>query len=133
MQGQTLDVIKIERLDEEILTCQLMTINDTLEDFYSQIGCRTIDIVVRRFGGVLFDIICDDEALLKNDPGLPTSWWQDEEGHKEGLFGTLLLCHSDNEGELTSATENDLLAVQKAYREVKTAEGLIVLLFHDIF
>lgn len=122
-----LDVVKIKRIDEDILTCELMTINDDLKDFYREIGCRCIDIVERRFSGRMFDIICDDEALLSNDPGLPTSLFfeRKEKGGKllEGLFGTLLLCHNDGEGNLTGATPGDLIAVQQAYMEAYTTTG----------
>lgn len=116
-----IDVVKIERVDEMTLTCTLMTIEDKLEVFYDLIHCRTIDIVERRFGGVMFDVICDDEALLREEVGLPTSLWfgrkekGEREGILEGLYGTLLLCHHDNKGELLSATPNDLLAIQKTY------------------
>lgn len=113
---QKIDVIKVKRIDEEIITAELITILDDLSDFYREIECHTIDIVERRFKGRLFDVICDDEALLKAEPGLPTSLWFGERGDLlEGLFGTLLLCHNDGEGNFTSATANDLLKVQEAY------------------
>lgn len=127
-----LDVIKVKRIDDEVLTCELMTINDDLRDFYEHIGCSCIDIVERRFNGVLFDVICDDEALLKNDIPLPTSYWSDGKG-EEGLFGTLLLCHNDGNGNLTDARADDLLAVQQAYRRVMTNNGdFAYVLIHDI-
>lgn len=111
-----LDVIKVERIDEEMITATLITINDDLSDFYREIDCHTIDIVERRYKGRLFDIICDDEALLRSEPGLPTSLWFDKKGVLlEGLFGTLLLCHNDGHGELTSATPEDLIKIQEAY------------------
>lgn len=133
MQGQKMDVIKIKRHDKELITCELITITDELQELYKHCECGTIDIVCRKFGGRLFDVVCDDEALLKEDVGLPTSWWQDEEEHKEGLFGVLLLCHNDGNGELTSATYSDLLAVHKSFRDVLTSDGeRIVLLFHDL-
>lgn len=132
-----LDVVKVKRIDEEILTCELMTIDDDLKCFYEQIGCRCIDIVERRFGGRLFDIICDDEALLSNEPGLPTSLWfeRKEKGGKllEGLFGTLLLCHNDGQGNLTGATAEDLLKIQQAYMEAGATDGTtFYCLKHDL-
>ena len=44
-----IDVIMIKRLDRATITCELMTIKDDLQEFYSLIGCRTIDIVSRYF------------------------------------------------------------------------------------
>ncbi len=135
-----IDVVKIERVDEETLTCELMTIEDKLEVFYGLIGCRTIDIVERRFGGVMFDVVCDDEALLREVVGLPTSLWfgRKEKGERtgvlEGLYGTLLLCHHDDKGELTSATAQDLLAIQRSYIEVGTGEesDIFYALMHNL-
>lgn len=130
-----IDVIKIKRLDKDTITIELKTINDDLSDFYNEIGCSTIDIVQRRFGGVLFDIILDDEGLFK-DHEWPTSWWQDMTGkytpNHEGLFGTLLLCHGDSEGNLVDADLEDLVAVQKASANIRTKDGdELMLLFHD--
>lgn len=124
-----LDVVKIKRVDNEIITCELLTIEDKLDDFYEHIGCRCIDIVERRFGGRMFDVVCDDEALLSGEPGLPTSLWfgRKEKGEREelleALFGTLLLCHNDGNGNLTNATPDDLLKVQQAYMEAGTTTG----------
>lgn len=131
-----LDVIKVERQGEDLLTCELMTINDDLEDFYREIGCSTIDIVCRKFGGLYFDVICDDEALLNGTPERvkhPCSWWQDKEEHCEGLWGTLLLCHHDDEGNLTDAQAEDLLAVQMSTRTIRLKNGRdLVMLFHNL-
>lgn len=129
-----LDVIEVKRLDKDLITIELVTINDDLEDFYNHIGCETIDIITRRFGGVLFDVILDDEALLKERPAI-TSYWQSDDytPNVERLCGTLLLCHSNEEGELTSATFEDLIAVHMSAREVTTRkEGKVMLLFHEI-
>lgn len=135
MEKRKLDVIKVKRIDLDTITCELITIRDDLKDFYNEIKCEHVDIISRRFGGVLFDIICDDEALLKDNPGLPTSWWQ-KDGYTpnhEGLFGTLLLCHSDQEGNLLDATLNDLQAVNKSLGYVKTyKDEIVTILFHDI-
>ena len=134
-----IDVIKVKREQPDILTAEYLTIFDDLSDFYREIDCHTIDIVQRRFKGRLFDIICDDEALLKAEPGLPTSLWFNEKREKgvpellEGLFGTLLLCHNDGHGELTSVTPEDLIKVQQAYTIAGTSQGdSFVCLQHDL-
>lgn len=137
MAPKEIDVILCKRIDRATITCELTTIKDDLETFYNLIGCRCIDIVQRRFNGVIFDIVLDDEGLLKADETgeLPVSWWQ-EKGYTpsyEGLFGVLLLCHSDDQGNLTDATIDDLLAVQQCYRVIPTARGdTLGILFHDI-
>lgn len=131
-----IDVIVIKRIDRATLTCELRHLEDTLKNYYSLIGCRCIDIVQRAFGGVVFDIVLDDEGLLKaNETGeLPTSWWQ-HEGYTpnyEGLFGVLVLTHHDDQGNLTSVNPMELLAVQSCYKVIPTKDGDLGLLFHDI-
>lgn len=132
-----IDVIIVKRLDNEVITCELRTIKDNINTYYEIIGCRSIDIVCRYFNNVHFDIVLDDEGLLKaNETNeWPTSWWQ-REGYTppyEGLFGVLVLAHHDDTGDLTSATPEDLLAVQASYAVVnrRNGEGL-GLLFHQV-
>lgn len=133
-----IDVIIVKRLSKDTLTCELTTIEDKLEVYYELIGCRAIDIVGRYFGNIHFDIVCDDEGLLKaNETGeLPSSWWQEEGAtpNYEGLFGVLVLAHHDDEGNLTSVDPIDLLAVQSCYKVIPTKKQgeKIALLFHDI-
>lgn len=135
--GITKSFILIKRVDRSTITCELIDLEDTLSELYRVIECRTIDIVQRSFGGVIFDIVLDDEGLLKaNDENLlPTSWWQ-HEGFTppyEGLFGNLLLAHHDELGNLTSVNDiTDLLAVQSCYRVIPTDKGELGLLFHDL-
>lgn len=132
-----IDVVKVKRWDNELITAEIITINDDLSDFYEQIECSTIDIVERVLNGRYFDIILNDEALLDGtaDKFAPTSWWQGEgyTPNHEGLWGTLLLCHHDNEGNLTSATIDDLEIVHSSFRTISLKDGGdLVLLFHDI-
>lgn len=130
-----LRVIKLKRVDIDYINIEEIEIEDKLADFYEQINCDTIDIVSRTFNGVRFDIICDDEALFKSENVLPTSWWQ-QEGYTpdhEGLFGTLLICHSDNEGNLLSVNPNDILNVGACARWIEGKNGQdIMLMFHGI-
>lgn len=128
--------ILIKRLDRDIITAELIDLEDELSELYRVLECEHIDIVNRALGGVIFDIVLDDEGLLKaNETGaLPTSWWQ-KEGYTpnhEGLFGNLLLAHHDDEGNLTSCHPNELIAVYSCYREIPTKEGPLALLFHDV-
>lgn len=132
-----IDVIIVKRLTEDVLTCEIRSIEDKLDVFYEIIDCSSIDIVGRYFGNVHFDVIVDDIGLWKaNETGvLPTSWWQNEgyTPNHEGLFGTLILAHSDPEGNLTSVDPLDLLAVQSCYQVLQNTRGEdIALLFHDV-
>lgn len=131
-----IDVIVVKRQSQDTITCELQEVEDSIETYYEIIGCRSIDIVGRYFNNKHFDIVLDDEGLLKaNTTGeLPTSWWQ-REGYTpnhEGLFGTLILCHSNEEGDLTSVNPLELLDLQRVYQVINTKKGDIALLFHDV-
>lgn len=77
---------------------------DDLDCFYETLDCDTIDIVTRKIGGKCYDIICDDEALLKPCP-VPSATGS----HGAMLFNKLLVCgQADDEGELTSLTDEDI-------------------------
>lgn len=132
-----IDVIVVKRLSEELITLELQTIEDDIHTYYKLIGCRSIDIVVRYFNNIPFNIVCDDEGLLvaneRNE--WPTSWWQ-REGYTpdhEALCGTLLLCHCDTEGNLTSVLPSELFDLQCCYKTIKRQNGQeLAMLFHDI-
>ena len=78
---------------------------DSLDSYYSHIGCRCIDIVNRKIGDKRFGIICDDEGLFVENPktsaitqsGMPM------------LVGNLLIAGGEIfDGELTPITANDV-------------------------
>lgn len=74
-----------------------------LEWYYKHLECQYIDIAEREIGGVIYDIICDDEGLLVENP-IPTAC--DHNG-RPMLFGNLLICHHDDEGNETGLTEEE--------------------------
>ena len=43
-------------------------VNPTLKNYYEMLNCDLIDIVKIQFGGKAYDVICDDEALLRQPP-----------------------------------------------------------------
>lgn len=57
-------------IDTEANTAKAVTIDNTLEAFYSALNCSCIDIVERTIGEneKYFTIVCDDEGLLKAAP-----------------------------------------------------------------
>ena len=54
-------------LDMENDEVRIVTVNG-LQDYYRLIGCDCIDIANREIRGKRFDIICDDNGLLKAEP-----------------------------------------------------------------
>ena len=92
-------------LDTETSTAKSVRLNDSLESFYEALHCTTIDIVNREIAGKRFDIVCDDEALLKPHPRATASL----SGSRVCLFGSLFVVgEADAEGNLTSLTKEDV-------------------------
>ena len=57
-------------IDTEANTAKAVTLDNTLEAYYSVLNCSCIDIVERTIGESekYFTIVCDDEGLLKAAP-----------------------------------------------------------------
>lgn len=77
---------------------------DNLEEFYNLLECQTIDILSVKVGNIFYDVICDDEALLKENP-IPSI--VDKNGSAI-IFGSALLCKADNEGNQIGLTEGEI-------------------------
>lgn len=81
-----------------------------LQDYYELLGCDCIDIVTRKIGHQYYDIVCDDEGLLKDDPIISAI---DDLG-RVMLVGSLIICGlADNEGELTDLSDRDIPYIKK--------------------
>ena len=63
-----------------------------------------IDIVSRRIKDTYFDIICDDEGLLKDNPRITAV---DTEGNPM-LVGNLIFSHTDENGETIGVTDEEI-------------------------
>lgn len=88
-----------------------------LSDYYEMLRCRTIDIVTRKIGRKWYDIIVDDEGLLKEDPLISAI---DDFG-RVMLVGSLIICGvADDEGELTDLNANDIQYIKKRIQKLDT-------------
>ena len=85
-----------------------VAIEDKIEHYYRILNCDCIDITMRTIGGRAFDIVCDDEGLLKPNPMVSAF----NEAGEPMLVGNLFLCHHEGEN-LTSVTEDDIKHVLK--------------------
>ena len=88
------------------------TIEKSLDSYYSLLDCTCIDIVERDIGERRFDIICDDEGLLKA-PSFVSAFYTSGE---PALVGSLFVCKFDGADDVTSLTEEELDYVDN-YRE----------------
>lgn len=82
-------------------------IKNDLDTLYEEIGCRFIDVAVRKIGNKDFDLIVDDEGLLKENPictcvSLHYRW------AKPQLVGNVIICNHNEEGEFTSLTKEEI-------------------------
>lgn len=85
--------------------------DDHLEQFYRLIGCRCIDIAVRKVGETHYNVVLDDEGLLVEDPIASAI---DREGHAM-LAGNLVLFGMDEQTmDLTSLTDADVRNIRKS-------------------
>ena len=95
-------------------------IESNLDTYYSEIGCDLIEIPERCIGGKLFNIICDEEGLLKDRP-IPSALGN---GYKEVIFGNLIVCGlADDDGELTGITDEDVQLIRDNIRGAATVDG----------
>lgn len=94
-------------IDTESNTAKPITIDDTLEAYYSALNCSCIDIVSRTIGEneKYFTIVCDDEGLLKAAPCISAV----SDLFEPMLVGSLLIADFDHDtGILASLSEPEL-------------------------
>lgn len=90
---------------------------ESLEDYYKMIGCRCIDIVRRKIGRKTYEIICDDEGLLQNDPLISAI---DNLGNVM-LVGSMIISGlADEEGELTDLSPADIKYIKQRIMTLDT-------------
>lgn len=88
-----------------------VTIDKTLESYYKTLHCDLIEIPTYKFGGKSFDVICDEEGLIKG--GQPVISAIDAAG-KPALVGSLLIVNTN----CRSLSEADIERLDKCVRQV---------------
>ena len=86
-------------VEKEILG--ILEIPNNLDTFYKVLNCNLIDIVTRRIGDSkkVYDIICDDEGLLKEPHKISAV---DSMGNAQLVGNIFITGTADAEGNLTS-------------------------------
>ena len=112
MRGLLIDVknSKVEAVERED--------DFELQDYYDMLDCDYIDIVCRKIGERYYDIVCDDEGLLK--AGCKVSAVDSE--YCTMLVGNLFIRGLARDGEMTNLTIPDINYIAKKIRFVSTAE-----------
>jgi len=86
-------------------------VEDDLQAFYNLLGCEWIDIVSRKIDGRWFEIVCDDEGLLKDSPKVSAV----DRMNRPMLVGNLLFFHEDGEGNLVGISDDDVVFLTRNY------------------
>ena len=89
-----------------------------LEDYYKYIGCSVIDIVRRKIGDVMVEIVCDDEGTFAEHPKVSAI----DVAGQPCLFGNLLIAGGKViDGELTELTEQEIEYIKGFLIKVTTS------------
>lgn len=84
--------------------------DDHLEQFYRLIGCRCIDIAVRKVGETYYNVVLDDEGLLVEDPITSAI----DRQHHGMLAGNLVIFGMDEQTmDLAPLTDDDVRNIRK--------------------
>lgn len=91
-------------IDPENNTAEERTIEKSLTSYYATLRCSRIGIVSRGIGGKRYDIICDDEALLKS-PAYTSALDPDD---NPALFNSLFVVKFDGREDVTDLDDEDI-------------------------
>lgn len=87
-------------------------------NYYDFLNCDTIDIVRRRIGNRYYEVICDDEGLLKAGNKISAV-----DSELTTMFvGNLFIRGQAREGEMTNLTLNDINHIKDRMLWLVTAE-----------
>lgn len=103
----------------------VMTVEAELQSYYTMLDCSCIDIVSRKIGGKWFDIVCDDEGLLVDDPKISAI----NNLGRPMLVGNLFIVKHKGD-DIGSLTEKDIEHVMKHIQVMYTKnhpEGYMML------
>ncbi|MBQ5634063.1 MAG: DUF3846 domain-containing protein [Clostridia bacterium] len=102
-------------------------LQDDIHTYYRELHCDLIDITVIQIAGKRYQVICDDEGLLRENP-LPTIYRPDGT-----LVGACFITGlADCEGNLTSLTDDDVANIARhlvTRPDLKKLYGIEALLF----
>ena len=114
IKGLLVDVTRTREIKE-------VEFEDTLENIYSLLDVDCIDVAVRKVGNHAYDFIVDDEGLLKGNT-IPS--FCDSEGNRQ-LVGNALIVNSNEEGDFTSLTEEQIADLKNHVGNIIVEDGII--------
>ena len=92
--------------DKTALESHIRTIDDTdkLNEYYRYLHCHCIDMVTIYVDGHAYDVVCDDEAMLRQ-PLIPSLYISDE----QVFFGNIAFVKNDEEGVSVGLDREDMI------------------------
>ena len=90
------------------------TIIDNLNNIYELLNCNLIDVVRRNIAGKDYDIICDDEGLLKPDLIFTA---RNLNFSEDCIVGNLFVVSSDENGEFVSLETDEIKEIIDDFNE----------------
>ena len=88
-----------------------------LDDYYRLIGCSLIDITQRKIAGTYYEIICDDEGLLQENPKISAI----NDMGQPMLVGNLIIAGEvDDDGNLTDLLDADISHIRENIHSMGT-------------
>jgi hypothetical protein len=91
---------------------------DGLRDYYREIGCDVIDIVVVEIDGAHYNVVIDDEGLLRDDPRPSVAC-----GGVGRLYGNAIVLGMDEETcDLATLTDADVTRIFSRLANVATSD-----------
>ena len=107
-------------IDVEHETARVATLEKSLSGYYRALNCRCIDITPRRIGDLTaarnYEIICDDEGLLRDAPRISAV---DACGNPM-LCGNLFIVKFDGCDDVTSLDADDIAHLERFIRPQAT-------------
>ena len=92
--------------DRTALETHIRNIDDTdkLNEYYRYLDCHCIDMATIGVDGHAYDVVCDDEALLRS-PLIPSLYISEE----QVFFGNLAFVKIDEEGATVGLDREDMI------------------------
>ena len=95
---------------------EVVEIEKTLEEYYRILNCDCIDIISRKIGEKWFDIVCDDEGLLKENPKISAI----DNTNQPQLCGNLFIVKFDGVEDITSISDEEAEYIMERIMLVST-------------
>lgn len=97
---------------------EVIDIDDELDAFYDKLDCSCIDIVSRVIGEKRYDIMCDDEGLLKDAPKISAI----NDMGQPMFVGNLMFFNVDEAGELVGLSDEDVEYIMTYIQPMSTLQ-----------